>query len=77
MQRVGILTDSCTKFYVFAFSTAENRLCRTLVRRRGGFRRFCIFFISSLWRNAKIVRAEKALGEAKKAHTEKAKTGLV
>ena len=29
-----------------AFSTAENRLCRTLVRRRDDFRRFCIFFIS-------------------------------
>ena len=29
-----------------AFSIAENRLCRTLVRRRDAFRRFCIFFTS-------------------------------
>jgi len=41
----------------------ENRLCRTLVRRRDVFRRFCIFFISH--------RFEKA----KKAQTEKTKTG--
>ena len=40
----------------------ENRLCRTLVRRRDVFRRFCIFFISH--------RFEKA----KKAQTEKTKT---
>ena len=43
-----------------AFSTAENRLCRTLVRRRDDFRRFCIFFISP------------RLGSAEKAQTEKA-----
>ena len=60
---VGILVDSCIRFDVFAFSTAENRLCRTLVRRRDVFRRFCIFFISH--------RFEKA----KKAQTEKTKTG--
>ena len=45
-----------------AFSTAENRLCRTIVRRRDDFRRFCIFFISP------------RLGKAEKAQTEKAKT---
>ena len=32
--------------WLSAFSTAENRLCRTIVRRRDDFRRFCIFFIS-------------------------------
>ena len=46
--------------WLSAFSTAETRLCRTLVRRRGGFRRFCIFFISPLCGSAKIVRNEKA-----------------
>ena len=39
--------------WLSAFSTAENRLCRTLVRRRGVFRRFCIFFISPLCGSAK------------------------
>ena len=38
--------DSCLKFNVFAFSTAENRLCRTPVRRRDDFRRFCIFSLT-------------------------------
>ena len=31
------------KKWLSAFSTAENRLCRTIVRRRDNFRRFCIF----------------------------------
>ena len=68
------LTDSCIRFYVFAFSTAENRLCRTLVRRRDDFRRFCIFFISPRFGKAKKAQTEKALGEAKIVRTEKAKT---
>ena len=55
-----------------AFSTAENRLCRTLVRRRDDFRRFCIFFISPRGGSAEKAQTEKALGEAKKAQTEKA-----
>ena len=42
-----------------AFSTAENRLCRTLVRRRDDFRRFCIFFISRR-AGAKLVRTKNA-----------------
>ena len=50
--------------YVFAFSTVENRLCRTLVRRRGGFLRFCIFFISPHFGKAKKAQTEKALGKA-------------
>ena len=50
---VGILVDSCIRFDVFAFSTAETRLCRTLVRRRVVFRRFCIFFISPRGGSAK------------------------
>ena len=53
------------KFYVFAFSTAETRLCRTLVRRRVVFRRFCIFFISP------------QAGSAKKAQTEKADKSMI
>ena len=48
------------KEWLSAFSTAENRLCRTLVRRRDDFRRFCIFFISRRYGSAKIVRNEKA-----------------
>ena len=48
------------KEWLSAFSTAENRLCRTLVRRRDDFRRFCIFFISPRFGSAKIVRTEKA-----------------
>ena len=42
-----------------AFSIAENRLCRTLVRRRDAFRRFCIFFTSPGFITAKKAQTEK------------------
>ena len=44
-----------------AFSTAENRLCRTPVRRRDVFRRFCIFFISPRFGSAEKRRSKKRI----------------
>ena len=58
------------KFYVFAFSTAETRLCRTLVRRRVVFRRFCIFFISpQATREPKTAQTYKVHMDTKKHKT--------
>ena len=49
--------------WLSAFSTAENRLCRTLVRRRDDFRRFCIFFISPRFWSAEKRRPKKRIKE--------------
>ena len=40
---------------------AENRLCRTIVRRRDAFRRFCIFFISPRFGSAEKRRSKKRI----------------
>ena len=55
---IEILSDFSRRNDVFAFSTAENRLCRTQVRRRDDFRRFCIFFISPRLVSAKQMLIE-------------------
>ena len=49
------------KKWLSAFSTAENRLCRTIVRRRDAFRRFCIFFISPRFGSAEKRRSKKRI----------------
>ena len=49
------------KKWLSAFSIAENRLCRTLVRRRDAFRRFCTFFTSPGFITAKKRRPKKRI----------------